>query len=205
MGQPWTVVDIPSVMPSKKTEFCLSRDSSLQLASWLLQEPGIYVLFFLLPLLSSGLSLCRFFLHVLIVSAVILVSAMLRFETDVSLKLSTTFCSSQSGYFLFHIDFWDLGGGLWQKYSFMVLCSSLSLSVHCLVWVSVLISICYKKRLLWWKLNNSLTYGYSNMSLVIVLLLCLFSRIMAVVFPLEPLILSSLTVSGRGSISWNRP
>lgn len=44
-----------------------------------------------------------------------------------------------------------------------------------------------KKQLLWWGLSDVLHYGYSNMLLRVVLLLCSFSRIIAVGFLLKPM------------------
>lgn len=53
--------------------------------------------------------------------------------------------------------------------------------------VSVLISIYWKRKLLWRGLGNALIYGHSNMSLRVVLLLCPLRRIIVVGFLLRPM------------------
>jgi hypothetical protein len=51
--------------------------------------------------------------------------------------------------------------------------------------VSVLDPRYCKKKLLWQGLGNELIYGYSRMSLAVILLLCSFSRIIVVSFLLD--------------------
>lgn len=76
-------------------------------------------------------------------------------------------------------------------------CSKVSLHiVH--LWVSV-ISIYYKKQLLWWGLNNILICEYSTMSLGVILLLCSFCRI--IVFPLGPWLVQSQVLGHFSDVS----
>lgn len=44
------------------------------------------------------------------------------------------------------------------------------------VWVSALFPIYWRKKLLWWQLSETLTYGYTKMSPRVILLPCSFSR-----------------------------
>ena len=52
------------------------------------------------------------------------------------------------------------------------------------LWVSVLIAIYCTEKYPWWGLSDVLIYGYSCMSSWVILLLCLFSRMIAICFPL---------------------
>ena len=85
-----------------------------------------------------------------------------------------------------------------MKVSHLGLCFKVfhSLIVH--LWVSV-ISIYYKKQLLWWGLNNILICEYSNMSLGVILLLCSFCRI--IVFPLGPWLVQSQVLGHFSDVS----
>ena len=49
--------------------------------------------------------------------------------------------------------------------------------------ISVLILICFKKKLFWWKLSNSIICVYRNMTQEIALLLYFFSKTIVVGFP----------------------
>lgn len=67
-----------------------------------------------------------------------------------------------------------------------VLRSLLSLYIVWL-WVSTLVPICCRKKLLWLWLGKKLTYEYSRMSLVIILLIHSLCRTEVLVFPLSVL------------------
>lgn len=69
------------------------------------------------------------------------------------------------------------------------------------LWVSVLISIYYRK-LLWWGLSVALIYGYNNKTLKIILLLCTFSRIKAFSFPLGPQPTQGQALGHCGSVGY---
>lgn len=76
---------------------------------------------------------------------------------------------------LLDINFWALRRGVWYRRLGLSIPKSLILCTlaSCGLWVVVI----YYTKPLWWRLNNTLLYGHSNMSLAVILLLYQFSRI----------------------------
>lgn len=90
----------------------------------------------------------------------------------------------QSSCLLFPIDLWTSRGEINLKHLIWSwVLRSLSLSVQ--LWVSVLITICCKKTLLWWGLIDILFYEYSSMSFRSHFILVSLYRMIVVGFSLE--------------------
>lgn len=69
------------------------------------------------------------------------------------------------------------------------------------LWISLLMTIYFMKKLLWWGLNATLIYSYRNMSLGLILFLWSFSRFLPRVHDLRSLrFLAPLEMSGMSSI-----
>lgn len=89
--------------------------------------------------------------------------------------------------------------------------SKVSCPLHTVrLWVSVLVPICCKRKLLQWWLRKPLIYEYSRMSPWVHLLLCSFHRTVVFGFILGPWdsytqVLCNQAVLGRGSMSWSKP
>lgn len=65
--------------------------------------------------------------------------------------------------------------------------ASKSLPLHIVqLWVSLLAPVCSKKRRPWYRIKRCLLCGYSSMTSGAILLLCSFSRIIVLDFPLGP-------------------
>lgn len=93
------------------------------------------------------------------------------------------------------------GKGLYKGIPFRTQCSTLRAIAQCTL--PVLLSIHCKKKLLWWGLHSVIIYKYSNMPLGVIWLLCSFSRIIVLAFPLGP---TTYVVSGfsDASSTWHR-
>lgn len=81
---------------------------------------------------------------------------------------------------LFQVDSWALRCGFYEDILYRIDKFRVSHSWH--ICGSLLVPMYCKKRLLWWGLSAALIYGYSWVSLGLVLLLCSFSWIVEIGF-----------------------
>ena len=160
------MANIPSETPLEKTNFAFASRYQLQIT--FRSSMRAYVHLALSVLGPHVVWTCAGHVCVATVSEFICASVLLCLEDIVSLESSGSYSLSISSSTR-HLTLDDI--------PFRTECSNVSQSLHIVqLWVSLLVPICFKKKLLWWRLSKTLNYVYSNMSLDIILSLCSFCK-----------------------------